>query len=57
MDKVITESDAYKMYLQSGFEELMPFKMRTGLDYLNYLQSMGYEVLLEDAVNDQQELH
>lgn len=57
MNKVITESDAYKMYLQSGFEELMPFKMRTGLDYLNYLQDMGYEVLSEDMINDQQELY
>lgn len=43
--KNITEDEAYKMYLAWGYDEVVPFKDKyTGIDFFNYLISIGYKI-------------
>ena len=45
MDKVITEEEAYKMYLDSGMEDVMPFRSWLQDDFVGYLLLRGLVVL------------
>ena len=45
MKQIITKDQAYKMYLESGMEELMPFNSPYEPNYLEWLRAAGYVII------------
>ena len=43
----ITEEEAYKMYLESGYEDIMPFRSKYDFDYIDYLEQNHIAVISE----------
>ena len=41
----ISEDAAYELYLDWGYEEIMPFKSNIEPDFIHYLFTLGYVVL------------
>ena len=52
MDNVITENEAYELYLKSGLEDVMPFRDWSQHDYIGYLYDRGVVVLDCEEVQD-----
>ena len=49
MNKLITEEEAYNLYLKSGLEEIMPFKADYGQwSFIDELRTRGIEVLYDE---------
>ena len=47
-NKLITEEEAYSLYLKSGLEEVMPFKADYGQwSFIDELRTRGIEVLYD----------
>ena len=44
----ITEEDAYEMYLEGGFENIMPFRSKYDFDYIDYLEQNHIAVINEN---------
>jgi len=44
----ITEEDAYEMYLESGLENIMPFRSKYDFDYIDYLEQNHIAVINEN---------
>ena len=41
---VISEEEAYSMWLESSFDGILPFRSKFEADFIGYLDNMGYEV-------------
>ena len=44
----ITEEEAYKMYLENGYEDIMPFRSKYDFDYIDYLEQNHIAVISEN---------
>lgn len=44
-EKTITKNEAYKLYLDKGYDELVPFRAKGETDFLHWLQSVGLTVV------------
>ena len=50
--KTITEVEAYKLYLQEDYDQILPFKSKIEPDFVEYLESRGLHVISEDDIID-----
>jgi len=41
----ITEKEAYKLYLEYGYDDVVPFKAIGQTDFLDWLESIGWEIV------------
>lgn len=41
----MTEREAYTMYLDYGYEDVVPFKAKGQTDFLDWLKSIGWEII------------
>jgi len=48
---VISEEEAYSMWLESNFDGILPFCSKLGADFIGYLNNMGYEVIRDGEVS------
>lgn len=51
MKNVITEQEAYDMYLKSGLEDIYPFRSYYEYDFIQYLYTQGITVLDAEEVD------
>lgn len=55
MKNYITESAAYKLWLDGGYDEIMPFKDSFGgYDFVEYLHNRGIDIIYEGDIDDRQ---
>lgn len=47
--KQITEREAYQLYLSKGYDELVPFKAKGETSFLQWLESVGLQVIPNSA--------
>lgn len=53
MKNYITESAAYKLWLDGGYDEIMPFKDSFGgYDFVEYLHNRGIDIIYEGDIDD-----
>lgn len=50
--KVITEEEAFKLYLDSGYDEIYPFDSVIEFSFLDYLNRSGYKVLTDEDIQE-----
>ena len=50
--KIITETEAYNLYLQGDYDMIFPFKSEIEPDFVEYLELRGLHVLSNDDIID-----
>ncbi len=41
----MTEKEAYNLYLEYGYEDIVPFKAIGQVDFLDWLENIGWEII------------
>ena len=49
MKKIITEKEAYTLYLEYGWEDVLPFKSLGETDFINWLEGLDWEIVKEGS--------
>ncbi len=45
MENQMTEREAYNLYLEYGYEDIVPFKAQGQTDFLDWLENIGWEII------------
>jgi hypothetical protein len=48
----MSKEEAYKRYLEGGFDNIMPFKSKFEFDYIKLLEEEGIEVEEESSIHN-----
>ena len=55
MKKTITYKEAFKIYLDDNWENIMPFDDSHEQTFIQYLEGLGYTILKEKDIQEQHE--